>query len=119
MYYDKNNIFARMLRKEISGNIAYEDDLVLALHDIAPVAPVHILVLPKLEYQSFNDFVKEANPSYVADFFAAVQKVAELFGLEKSGYRLLMNHGENALQTVGHFHVHILGGKKLGRLIRS
>src|SRR5688572_29868999 len=107
MSYDQNNIFARILRKEIPCKPVYEDERVLAFHDIAPAAPVHILVLPKGEYLSFDDFMRKASMEDAAIFFATVRNVAELSGLTENGYRLITNHGRDASQSVPHFHVHI------------
>ena len=116
MTYDKNNIFAKILRGEIPCKKIYEDDFVLAFEDIAPAAPVHVLVIPKGEYVSLHDFAA-APPPLMQGFFAGVRKVAGKLGLEEGGYRVISNHGKNAGQMVPHFHVHILGGRDLGRLL--
>ncbi len=115
MTYNSENIFAKVLRGEIPNDTVYEDEHVLAFHDIAPAAPVHILVIPKAEYVSFDDFA--TGSADIHQFFATVQKIAEQAGLAKGGYRLITNHGADASQTVPHFHVHILGGKPLGGLL--
>jgi histidine triad (HIT) family protein len=117
MAYDKSNIFAKILRGEIPCKKVYEDDYALAFEDIAPNAPVHVLVVPKGEYVSFHDFATRAAPDFMRNFFHAVQKVAAQLKLEESGYRLITNHGPDASQTVHHFHVHILGGRSLGKLV--
>ena len=117
MSYDKNNVFARILRGEIPCGKVYEDEFALAFQDIAPAAPVHILVLPKGEFTSFDDFATIATPDFMAGFFRAVQKVAEIAGVRENGYRIITNHGAEASQSVAHFHVHILGGKMLGGLL--
>ncbi len=117
MGYDSDNIFAKMLRGEIPNNSVYEDEHALAFHDISPAAPVHVLVIPKGEYVSFDDFMQTAGAERVAQFFSAVRKVAEQLGVIDSGYRLITNHGSDASQTVPHFHVHILGGRPLGGLL--
>ena len=117
MDYDSTNIFARILRGEIPCQKIYDDAFAIAFHDIAPVAPVHVLVVPKGEYCSFDDFVANAPAEFVQGFFKAVQTVAEQLGLVESGYRLITNHGADAHQTVSHFHVHIMGGKALGGLL--
>lgn len=116
MSYDSGNIFAKIIRKEIPCKLVFEDEEVLSFHDIAPAAPVHVLVLPKGSYVSFDDFAKSA-PERIGRFFARVQQIAVNLGLDQSGYRLIMNHGADASQTVPHFHVHILGGKPLGGLL--
>lgn len=117
MFYDKNNVFAKILRGEIPSNVVYEDEAVLAFHDISAAAPVHVLVIPKGEYTSFHDFVTQAGAEEVAGFFSRVGKVAEDLGLVSDGYRLITNHGYNGSQSVAHFHVHILGGRQLGGLL--
>lgn len=116
MAYDTHNIFAKILRGEVPAEKIYEDDLAIAFNDVAPAAPVHVLVVPKGEYVSFDDFATKAGMGKVAGFFATVQKVAAQLGVDQSGYRLITNHGADASQTVPHFHVHILGGAPLGPL---
>jgi histidine triad (HIT) family protein len=117
MAYDSTNIFARILRKEIPATIVYEDLHALAFHDIAPQAPVHVLVIPKGEYTSFDDFAAKAPGEEIAGFFHSVQRVAAQMGLPEDGYRLISNHGADAGQLVPHFHVHLLGGEPLGALV--
>ena len=119
MSYDKGNIFAKILKGEIPCKKIYEDEYALAFEDIAPAAPVHILVVPKGEYKSFNDFATLASAETVKGFFTSVQKVAEQLDLIENGYRLITNHGADASQTVHHFHVHILGGRSLGGLLAA
>ncbi len=117
MPYDKDNVFAKILRGEIPCKAVYEDDFALAFHDIHPDAPVHVLVVPKGEYTSFDDFALNAPAEFMAGFWQAVQKAAEKLGVRENGYRIISNHGVDAAQSVAHFHVHILGGKMLGRLL--
>jgi histidine triad (HIT) family protein len=117
MTYDPNNIFAKIIRGEIPCDAVYQDDAVLAFNDITPAAPVHVLVVPKGQYCSFDDFVTQADAITVANFFAKIQQIAAKLGVVESGYRLITNHGADASQTVPHFHVHILAGKPLGGLI--
>jgi len=117
MAYDKNNIFAKIIRGEIQSKKIYEDDDVLAFHDIAQAAPVHAIVVPKGEYVSFDDFVRNAAAEKIAGFFKKVQAIAAQLGADKNGYRLITNHGKNASQSVPHFHVHIIGGRPLGALL--
>ncbi|MCE3231876.1 MAG: hypothetical protein K0R98_133 [Rickettsiaceae bacterium] len=119
MTYDKNNIFAKIIREEIPCSKVYNDDFVLAFKDITPAAPVHVLVVPKGEYTSLDDFSTKAKPEEIGRFFATVQKIAVQLGVDKTGYRIITNHGANASQTVPHFHVHILGGSPLGGLLRN
>ncbi|GFZ78831.1 putative HIT-like protein [Rickettsiales bacterium] len=113
--YDNNNIFAKILRGEAEAKIVYEDEKILAFHDKYPIAPVHILVVPKAQYISFDDFICKADTDEVAKFFRIVRKIAADLGLEESGYRIVTNHGENAGQVVFHFHIHIISGNKLNR----
>lgn len=117
MTYDPNNIFAKILRGEIPCKKIFENEHALAFEDIAPAAPVHVLVVPKGEYASFHDFSSKASPETMAGFYASVRQVTERLGLTESGYRILTNHGPDASQTVHHFHVHILGGRPLGGLL--
>ena len=115
--YDKTNIFAKIIRKELAAKIIYEDDFVIAIEDIAPIAPTHILVLTKKAAISFNDFISNSTAEETDQLFKSVQIIALELGLEEEGYRIIMNHGANANQSVPHFHIHLLGGGKLGRLI--
>lgn len=112
--YDPGNVFAKILRGEIPCKKVYEDAHVLAFEDIAPAAPVHVLVVPKVPYVSFDDFVR-APAETVTGFFASVQKVVTTLGLKD--YRLITNTGAQAGQSVFHFHVHILAGRPLGKLL--
>ena len=115
--YDSDNIFARILRGEVPCETIYEDEWALAFHDIAPQAPVHILVIPRGEYVSWDDFSTRAEPEEIAGFIRAVGHVAREQGLVEPGYRLLANVGAHGGQEVPHLHVHIFGGKPLGRMI--
>lgn len=117
--YDKANIFAKIIRGEIPCSKVYEDSKVLAFKDISPSAPVHILVVPKGEYVSFDDFAARTTPQELSAFFKTVQKIAHEQGVAASGYRLITNHGIHASQTVPHFHVHLLAGRPLGGLVQG
>ena len=117
--YDPSNVFARILRGEIPCRKVYEDEWALAFHDINPLAPVHVLVIPKGEYVSMVDFVADASTEEVAGFFRAVGRVAEDQGLMERGYRFLANHGADAHQEVPHFHVHVVGGAPLGPMLKK
>lgn len=117
MAYDKNNVFAKILRGEIPSKKVYEDEFAFAFHDISAAAPVHVLVIPKGEYISFTDFTANAPKELVYGFFTSVQKVTQQLGVQEGGYRLISNHGPDASQSVPHFHVHILGGRSLGGLL--
>jgi diadenosine tetraphosphate (Ap4A) HIT family hydrolase len=115
--YDPSNVFARILRGEIPCRKVYEDAVALAFHDINPQAPVHVLVVPKGQYVSLADFSANASDAEIAGFWRAVGKVARDLSLEISGYRVLTNMGVHGHQEVPHFHVHIFGGRNLGRMI--
>jgi diadenosine tetraphosphate (Ap4A) HIT family hydrolase len=115
--YDEGNIFARILRGEIPSKNVYEDEHALAFHDINPQAPVHILVIPKGPYVSWDDFSSSASEAEIAGFVRAVGRVAREQGLVAPGYRLLANTGTNGGQEVPHLHVHIFGGGALGPML--
>ncbi len=117
MIYDSNNVFAKIIRGEIPAQKVYEDDRVLAFHDLFKASPTHILVIPKGEYLDFSDFASKAKSEEISHFFQKVDEVVKLVGAEKSGFRLISNMGLDANQSVPHFHVHILAGKNLGPLI--
>jgi histidine triad (HIT) family protein len=115
--YDDQNVFARILRGEIPCRKVHEDPHALAFHDINPQAPVHVLVIPKGRWVSAADFHANAPEAEIAGFWRAVGLVARQLGLEQGGYRILSNMGPDAGQEVPHFHVHIFGGRRLGRMI--
>ena len=115
--YDENNIFARILRGEIPSRKVYEDEHALAFHDINPLAPTHILVIPKGAYVSWDDFSANGSDEEIAGFVRAVGKIARDEGLVESGYRVLANVGVNSGQEVPHLHAHIFGGRPLGPML--
>lgn len=115
--YDDNNVFARILRGEIPSKKVYEDEHVLAFHDINPLAPTHILVIPKGPYVSFDDFSQKGSQEEIAAFVRAVGSIAREAGLVQDGYRLLANTGLNSGQEVAHLHVHIFAGRPLGPML--
>ena len=115
--YDPQNIFARILRGEMPCNQVYEDDHALAFHDIAPQAPVHVLVIPKGAYVGWDDFSAHASAEEIAGFVRAVGNVARQLGLVQPGYRLLANLGGHGGQEVPHLHVHLFGGQPLGPML--
>jgi len=117
MAYDRNNVFARILRGEIPCRKVFEDEHVLAFNDINPQTPTHILVIPKGEYESLDDFAERASETEMAALLRATGRIAREAGVAASGYRILANHGANAHQEVPHFHIHIFGGRNLGRMI--
>ena len=115
--YDPDNIFAKLLRGEISSNRIYEDEWAVAFHDIAPKAPVHALVIPRGPYVALADFTARASDAEIAGFYRAVGRVAKQLGLESPGYRVLTNMGVHGGQEVPHFHVHVFGGAPLGPML--
>ncbi len=117
--YDSNNIFAKILRGEIPCKKVYEDDFALAFHDISPQAPSHILVLPKGAYVSMDDFTAEATPDEIAGLFRALGLIARQEKLDTEGYRVIANCGLNGGQEVPHLHLHLVGGRRLGRMLQQ
>ena len=115
--YDDQNVFAKILRGEIPNRTVYEDEWALAFHDIAPQAPVHVLVSPKGAYVGWDDFAARGSSEEIAGFVRAVGHVAREHGLVEPGYRLLVNLGRDGGQEVPHLHVHLFGGKPLGPMI--
>jgi diadenosine tetraphosphate (Ap4A) HIT family hydrolase len=115
--YDEGNIFARILRGEIPNKTVYEDEHVLAFDDINPLAPAHVLVIPKGAYVSWDDFSARASDAEIGAFVRAVGAIAREAGLVEPGYRLLANVGPDAGQEVPHLHVHIFGGRPLGPML--
>ena len=118
MAYDESNIFARILRGEIPCKKVYEDDYALAFHDIRPLAPVHVLVIPKGPYVSLDDLTAQASPEFVGGFFRAVGETARVLGVVETGYRILANIGRDGHQEVMHFHVHMFAGRPLGPMLK-
>ena len=118
MSYDTGNVFAKILRGEIPCEKIHDDEFAIAFDDINPQSPVHVLVLPKGEYVSMDDFTANASDAEVAGFFRAVGAVARQLDVVGIGYRILANHGRDAHQEVPHFHIHIFAGRDLGPMIR-
>ena len=118
--YDPTNIFARILRGEIPNKTVLESPHSLAFHDIAPQAPVHILVIPKGAYVDFADFAANATAEEIADFHRTAAKVCEIAGLSTGeGFRAITNAGAHGMQEVPHYHLHILGGHVMGRMVEK
>ena len=115
--YDVDNIFAKILSGEIPNKTVYEDEHVLAFEDINPQAPVHILVIPKGPYIDMGDFSKKASEEEQIAFSRSIGDITKILELEKMGFRAIANTGINGLQEVPHYHLHILGGQPLGRMI--
>ena len=112
--YNDNNIFARILRKELPAKIMHEDELTLAFYDINPVAPHHILLIPKGKYCNFLDFTNKAEATEIAHFFVVANKIASKFDCD---FRIISNNGTGVGQSVEHFHIHLIAGKKISNLI--
>jgi histidine triad (HIT) family protein len=117
MAYDRSNVFARILSGEIPCKKVYEDEHVLAFHDINPQSPIHVLVIPKGEYVSFDDFSEKASDAEMAALVRALGQLARAQGVAETGYRVLANSGPAAHQEVPHFHVHLFGGRDLGAML--
>lgn len=113
--YDPNNVFAKILRGEIPCKKAFENDHVLAFHDIGPQAPVHILVIPKGPYVDADDFGARASVAETDAMFKAIAEIVKQENLA-DGYRLIANTGAHGGQEVPHFHMHILGGEPIGKM---
>ncbi len=107
-----NTIFGKIINKEIPAEIVYEDDFVLAFNDIAPQAPVHIIIIPKKEIPTINDITID-DTIYLSKMVLAVKLIAKEKGIDESGYRVLMNCNEHGQQTVFHIHLHLLGGRQM------
>ena len=121
--YDTDNIFAKILRGEIPNETVAESDLSLAFRDISPAAPTHILVIPKGAYVNYDHFASEATDAEIVDFNRMIAKITREAGVAQAaggaGYRLITNAGPHGVQDVPHFHMHILGGRQLGRMISA
>ena len=114
--YDDQNIFAKILRGEIPNKTVYENEHALAFEDIAPQAPVHVLVIPKGPYMSLDHFAQDASSEEHAGFMQAIAEVCRITGLA-DGFRGISNTREHGVQEVPHYHMHILGGRPLGRML--
>ena len=121
MEYDNNNIFAKILRKEIPCKKIYEDKYVLAFHDINPQKKIHALVIPKGEYVNLDDFSSKASEKEIVGLIKGISEVAKKLGVSEAvkgkGYRSLVNVGENGGQEVPHLHFHIFGGEIVGKMV--
>jgi len=122
MSYDDSNIFARILRGEIPNDTVAENEHALAFRDIRPQAPVHVLVIPKGRYVSYDDFAANASEAEIVGFHRLVAQVARSEGLSladgSQGFRAITNTGPHGVQEVPHFHLHLLGGRPLGRMLQ-
>ncbi|MEL6119365.1 MAG: histidine triad nucleotide-binding protein [Pseudomonadota bacterium] len=121
--YDDQNIFAKILRGEIPNSTVLETDHTLAFQDINPLAPVHVLVIPKGAYVSHDHFAAEASEAEIIDFMRATAEVCRMtelsLGVDGDGYRVISNCGADGVQDVPHYHLHVLGGRNLGRMVNT
>jgi histidine triad (HIT) family protein len=119
--YDDQNVFARILRGEIPNKTVLETEHTLAFEDIRPLAPVHVLVIPKGAYVTFDHFAAEASDAEIVDFTRAVARLCDELGVAPgdggAGYRVLANAGGHGGQEVPHMHLHLFGGRPLGRML--
>ena len=116
MDYDDNNIFAKILNNKLLTDIILENEHAIAFHDIAPQAPVHILIIPKGKFIKYDDFLNKASKDEIYYFFDLINQLVKVYDLENTGYRLISNAGKNANQEVPHLHFHLLAGKNLGKM---
>ena len=119
--YDDQNIFAKILRGEIPNKTVLETEHTLAFEDIQPQAPVHVLVIPKGAYVSYDHFAAEASDAEIVDFNRAVAEICRQTSVQlgDGGFRAITNSGEHGVQEVPHFHLHIIGGRPLGRMLQK
>ena len=116
MDYDDDNIFAKILNNKLLTDIILENEHAIAFHDIAPQAPVHILIIPKGKFIKYDDFLNKASKDEIYQFFKLISQLVKDYDLENTGYRLITNAGKNANQEVPHLHFHLLAGKNLGKM---
>ncbi len=116
--YDQNNIFARILRGEIPCRKVAENDHALAFHDISPLAPTHVLVIPKGPYVDIDHFSAQASEPEIVAFVRLIGEVARAQGVDEDGFRILANTGTNGHQEVPHLHIHVFGGRPLGPMLK-
>jgi len=120
MNYDKNNIFAKILRKEISCKKIFENDYVLSFHDINPQKKIHALVIPKGDYINLDDFNNRASDQEIVALSKAITEVSKILGISTDtgkGYRALTNLDDHGGQEIPHLHFHLFGGEKLGKMV--
>ena len=115
--YDNENIFAKILRKEVKANIVYENKYILCFKDIFPKAPVHILIIPKGQFKDIFDFSINANLQEKEAIYDGIARVIKMYDLEVDGCRIISNFGKHGRQEVPHLHFHLLGGKDIGTMI--
>ena len=115
--YDKNNIFAKIIRKEAKANIVFENKHILCFKDIFPKAPVHILIIPKGQFKNILDFSMKATLEEKKAIYDGFAEVIKIYGLDLDGCRIISNFGDHGRQEVPHLHFHLLGGKDIGSMI--
>ena len=116
--YDDNNIFAKIIRKEIPCELIYEDNKILFFYDINPQAKIHVLCIPKNPVKNLREFILKTDKETIKYFFDKIYEIINKLKLNESGYRLITNDGPDSNQEVPHFHIHILGGENLGTLMK-
>ena len=119
MSYDNDNVFAKILRGELPCKKVHETEFALAFEDIQPQTPVHVLVIPKGPYKTMNEFSEQASDEEIVAWVRAIGKVAKITETREDGHRLIVNTGENGVQDVPHLHIHLLGGRRLGRMLQK
>ncbi len=119
MTYDQNNIFAKMIRGEIEVTPILDTDYIFTIADINPQKPIHLLVMPKNPYKDISDFGKNASIEEKAAILEAIAALAQQYGLEENGYRVITNQGDHGGQEIPHLHFHIVGGEPVGRMIEG
>ncbi|MDQ7071078.1 MAG: histidine triad nucleotide-binding protein [Rhodobacterales bacterium] len=117
--YDDQNIFAKILRSEIPNDTVLETEYALAFNDIGPQAPVHVLVIPKGPYVSYDHFALAASDAEILGYTRAIGEVCRIVGVQDNGFRMISNAGQDGVQEVPHLHVHILGGRMMGRMVQK
>jgi len=120
MSYDNNNIFAKILRKEIPCKKVYEDEFVLSFYDTNPQKKIHVLIIPKGKYIDLDDFSNKASPEEIVGIIKGINSVAKKLGISADtgkGYRILANISKNGGQEVPHLHFHLFGGEKIGKMV--
>ncbi|WP_439121978.1 histidine triad nucleotide-binding protein [Marivita sp.] len=116
--YDDQNVFAKILRGEIPNDTVMETEHSLAFRDIQPQAPVHVLVIPKGPYVCYDHFASDASDAEIVDFNRTIAAVCKQEGVQADGYRIISNAGDAGVQEVPHLHIHVLGGRGLGRMLQ-
>lgn len=111
--YDRNNVFAKILRNELRANIVYKDNKILAFHDINPIASTHILVIPNGEYIDYCDFLSKASSDDICHYFSTINSMVKQFKLDQSGFKLVTHNGKGGGQEIPHFHTHIISNQKI------